>query len=294
MSRRCGTVAIVGRPNVGKSTLLNALVGSKLAITARRAQTTRQRVRGVLTEGDVQFIFVDTPGVQRVHRTALTRAMNRAVDAAVAGVDVILWLVDAAGIDPADAPVQAKLPGTIPVILVINKIDRLRHGHDLLLRLPAFAAVHDFAAVVPLSAARDRTFRPLLTEIARRLPEAPHQFAADALTDHGERFFAAEFIREKLFRLLGDELPHAAAVEIERYEELPNLRRIHAAILVQRDNHRGIVIGEGGKMLKRIGREARLDIERLTLCKVHLVLHVKVRGGWADNLGALRTLGYET
>ena len=295
---RTGFVAIVGRPNVGKSTLLNALVGEHVSITSRKAQTTRVRVLGVLTRGAPpavrQFIFVDTPGFQQRHRSVLNRKMNEAVSAALAEADVIVLLIEASGFTAADRALIDLLPRSRDnVVLVLNKTDLLADRDQLLPRMAAAAAQFPFAAVVPVSAERRRQLDDLLGEIERRLPEGEPLFEAEQFTDRPVRFLAAEAVREKAFRLLGDELPYGIAVTIDRWEEDGHRAEIVATLLVARDAHKGIVIGSGGAKLREIGRLARLDIERLLGKPVHLQTHVRVRRGWSDDERALKSLGYD-
>ncbi|MCX8003651.1 MAG: GTPase Era [Burkholderiaceae bacterium] len=295
---RVGFVAIVGRPNVGKSTLLNALVGEHVSITARRPQTTRTRVLGVLTRGTApavtQFIFVDTPGLQQRTRTLLQRRMNETVRAALADVDAVVMVIDARGWQSADDEVLALLPRErANVVLALNKTDLLPR-YDLVLPVLADCARrHPFAALVPVSAEKRRQLDELLDEIARLLPPGQPLFDADAVTDRSVRFLAAEIVREKAFRLLGDELPYGIAVVIERWQEGDDRVRLVAAILVERESHKPIVIGAGGAKLREIGRLARADIEALLGTPVHLQTWVRVKRRWSDDAGALRALGYE-
>lgn len=288
-----GYIAIVGRPNVGKSTLLNHLVGEKISIVSRKAQTTRHRITGILTNDDGQYIFVDTPGFQTKFSNALNRAMNRGVTQTLADVDVVFLVVEAGRFDAKDQAVVKLLPAETPVILVVNKTDRLKDRAALLPFLAQVATVHEFAAVVPVSATKGRQTDQLLAEARKYLPHRELLFAEDELTDKSERFLASEYIREKLFRLLGDELPYATTVEIEKFELEGDLRRIFAAVVVDRDSHKAIVIGKGGESLKRIASEARQDMERLFDGKVYLEIWVKVKSGWADDERLLKSLGYE-
>ena len=288
-----GYIAIVGRPNVGKSTLLNHLVGEKISIVSRKAQTTRHRITGILTNDDGQYIFVDTPGFQTKFSNALNRAMNRGVTQTLADVDVVFFVVEAGRFDAKDQAVVKLLPAETPVILVVNKTDRLKDRAALLPFLAQGATVHEFAAVVPVSATKGRQTDQLLAEARKYLPHRELLFAEDELTDKSERFLASEYIREKLFRLLGDELPYATTVEIEKFELEGDLRRIFAAVVVDRDSHKAIVIGKGGESLKRIASEARQDMERLFDGKVYLEIWVKVKSGWADDERLLKSLGYE-
>lgn len=290
---RSGFLAIVGRPNVGKSTLLNRLVGEKISIVSRKAQTTRHRITGILTTDDAQFVFVDTPGFQTKFSNALNRAMNRGVTQTLNDVDVVLFVIEAGRFDTKDRAVLKLLPPDRPAILVVNKTDQLKERNALLPFLAEVAAAHDFAAVVPVSAAKGRQTGDLLAEARRHLPNEGLMFPEDELTDRSERFLAAEYVREKLFRLLGDELPYAATVEIERFEVEGQLRRVYAAIVVDRDSHKAIVIGKGGEVLKRIASEARQDMERLFGGKVYLEVWVKVKSGWTDDERLLKSLGYE-
>lgn len=294
MSERCsGQIAIVGRPNVGKSTLLNALVGEKLSIVSRRAQTTRHRIVGVLTRADAQYVFVDTPGFQTRHGNALNRAMNRGVRQALAEVDVVFLVVEAGRFDARDRQVRQLVPADRPLVIVVSKIDQLPDRSQLLPFLARLAGEGEFAAIVPVSATRGDQLDLLLAEARKHLPHAGLLFAKDELTDRSERFLAAEYIREKVFRLIGDELPYAAAVEIERFVVDGGLRRISAAILVDREGHKPIVVGKGGEVVKRIATEARQDMERLFGGPVFLEVFVKLKSGWADDERMLRALGYD-
>lgn len=295
--RRCGLVAIVGRPNVGKSTLLNALVGQKISITSKKAQTTRHRITGVRTAGDSQFVFVDTPGFQTRHGAALNRTLNRTVLATLGDVDAVIFVVEAGRFGLDDAKVLGLLQGESvkdkPVILVANKLDAVRRRTELLPWLRGMQDRHAFAEYVPMSATDKGDVDRLLGIVAKYLPEQPWFYDEDMLTDRSERFLASEIIREKLFRLTGDELPYASTVVIDKFEEEGGLRRISATIIVERDAHKGMVIGDGGERLKRIGSEARQELERLLDARVFLELWVKVRSGWADDESHLRSYGYE-
>ena len=292
-ARRCGLVAIVGRPNVGKSTLLNALVGQKISITSSKAQTTRQRITGVRTEGESQFVFVDTPGFQTKHAAPINRSLNRAVTSTLADVDVVLFVVEAGRFGKDDETVLALLPEGKPALLVANKLDAVARRADLAPWLQKMQARHPFAEFVPLSATRAADAPRLLGIVAPYLPEQDWLYDADALTDRSDRFLAAEIVREKLFRLTGDELPYTSTVVIDKYEEEGNLRRIAATIIVEREPHKAMIIGSGGERLKRIGTEARHELEHLLDAKVFLELWVKVKGGWADDEAHLRSYGYE-
>ena len=289
---RCGTIAIIGRPNVGKSTLLNALVGQRVSITSSKPQTTRHRIRGILTSPGAQFVFVDTPGFQTLHRNALNRLMNRSVAHAVGEVDCVLLVIEAGRYSAADRELLKLVPGSVPLLLVVNKTDRVPR-EKLLPFLQQTAGQGPFAEIVPVSAERKRGLAELLRTIRKYLPAQEPMFAEDEFTDRDERFLAAELIREKLFRLLGDEVPYGAGVVIEKFEAGPKLRRVHASIVVEREGHKAIVIGAAGEKLKRVASAARIDMERLFGGKVHLEVWVKVRSGWTDDARALKRLGYE-
>ncbi len=290
---KSGTIAIVGRPNVGKSTLLNRLIGEKISIVSRKAQTTRHRIMGILTRPDAQYVFVDTPGFQTKHTNALNRSMNRGVTQALAEVDVVIFVLDADHFDERDKAVIQLLPPERPVILAVNKIDQIKDKTKLLPILAKLAEQHAFAAIVPVSAAKGSQLEDLLAETRKHLPNNELLFGEDEITDKSEKFIASEYIREKLFRLIGDELPYAATVEVEKFEVDGALRRISAAIVVDRQAHKGIIIGKGGETLKRIASEARQDMERLFDGKVFLEVFVKVKSGWNDDERLLKSLGYE-
>ena len=289
---RAGFVAIVGRPNVGKSTLLNRLIGQKISIVSSKAQTTRHRVTGILTEAGAQFVFVDTPGFQTKHRNALNRAMNRSVSQALADVDLVFFVIEAGRFGEDDRKVLSVIPEAAKVILVINKVDQLKEKARLLPFIDEVRKVRDFAEIVPLSAEKGRNVEELVKAATPLLPLGEPMFEEDEITDRSERFLASEFLREKLFRLLGDELPYGIAVEIEKFEVEGNLRRIHAAVIVDKAGHKSIVIGKGGQMLKRIGAEARREVERMLGAHVYLSLLVKVERRWSDRQDAMRRMGY--
>jgi GTP-binding protein Era len=290
---RCGYVAIVGRPNVGKSTLLNRLIGQKLSITSRRPQTTRHRILGVLTRPDAQLVFLDSPGYQTRAAGAMNRVLNRTAQQVAQDADLVIMVCDANGWTPADEAVAKVLPIDRPVLLVVNKLDSVRDKARLLPLVEQATRVRQFDEVVPLSARTGRQVDLLVDLCVPRLAQGEAIFEADDITDRGERFHAAEMIREKLFRMLGDELPYESTVVIERYDELPKLRRIYATVLVERDAQKAIVLGKGGERIKRVATEARLDLEKLLATKVYLELFVKVRSGWADDEQSLRAYGYE-
>jgi GTPase len=291
--QRCGLIAIVGKPNVGKSTLLNALVGQKISITSRKAQTTRHRITGMRTVKATQYVFVDTPGFQTRHGNALNRSLNRTVVGAVNDVDLIVFVVEAGQFNQADAKVLALLPEKTPAILLANKFDLIHRRADIAPWLKEMQDRHNFAEFVPMSANNAKDIERLFGICEKYLPVQPWMYGADELTDRSDRFMAAEIIREKLFRLTGDELPYTSTVVIDQYEEEGALRKIAATIVVERDGHKGMIIGEKGEKLKRIGTEARHELETLTGAKVFLEIWVKVRSGWADDEARVKTFGYE-
>jgi GTPase len=333
---RCGMIAIVGKPNVGKSTLLNALVGQKVSITSRKAQTTRHRILGIRSQGAAQFVFADTPGFQTRHGTALNRSLNKTVTGAVSGVDLILLIVEAGRLSGADAKVLSllgKQAKGVPVVLVANKLDTVNRRADI---APWLQEVHakgmgaikieadeapesgeeaneegvneeeeiealktlQFAEIIPMSAKQKKDIERLLVICEKYLPEQPWIYTQDEITDKSERFMAGEVVREKLFRFTGDELPYTSTVIIDQFKEEPGKTvgrfvKIAATIVVERDSHKAMVIGAGGEGLKRMGTEARQELERLMDAKVFLQLWVKVQGGWADNAERVKSFGYE-
>lgn len=290
---QCGYVAIVGRPNVGKSTLLNRILGQKLSITSRKPQTTRHQIHGIKTEGNVQAIYVDTPGMHMGGEKAINRYMNRAASSSLADVDVIIFLVDRLRWTEEDEMVLQKLKHTkTPVILVVNKVDRLEEKEQLIPWLDELSRKMDFAHIVPVSARNGYNVERLERLVNSYLPESIHFFDDDQVTDRSSRFLAAELVREKVMRQLGDELPYQITVEIEEFKEIEGVLHISALLLVERSGQKRIVIGEKGSRLKTIGRDARLDMEKLFDCKVMLNLWVKVRSGWSDDERALASLGY--
>ncbi len=296
--QRCGLIAIVGKPNVGKSTLLNALVGQKISITSRKAQTTRHRITGIRTFGPTQFIFVDTPGFQTRHATALNRSLNKTVMGAVGEVDLVLFVVEAGNFTLGDAKVLSLLkPGT-PALLVANKLDKVVRRAEIAPWLRDMQQRHEFAEFVPMSAKNPKDVDRLFAICEKYLPEQAWWYGEDELTDRSEKFLASETVREKLFRFTGDELPYTSTVVIEKFEEEPSPKhgrmvRIAATIVVERDGHKAMVIGEKGERLKRIGTEARTELEKLLGAKVFLELWVKVRSGWADDEARVKSFGYE-
>jgi GTPase len=333
---RCGMIAIVGKPNVGKSTLLNALVGQKVSITSRKAQTTRHRILGIRTQGAAQFVFADTPGFQTRHGTALNRSLNKTVTGAVSGVDLILLVVEAGRLSGADAKVLSllgKQAKGVPVVLVANKLDTVNRRADI---APWLQEVHakgmgavkmeaaetseadaeqvdtaeldaaeieavktiQFAEIIPMSAKQKKDIERLMVICEKYLPEQPWIYTQEEITDKSERFMAGEIVREKLFRFTGDELPYTSTVVIDQFKEEPGKTakrfvKIAATIIVERDSHKAMVIGAGGEGLKRMGTEAREELERLMDAKVFLQLWVKVQGGWADNAERVKSFGYE-
>jgi GTP-binding protein Era len=281
-AQRCGLVAIVGKPNVGKSTLLNALVGQKISITSRKAQTTRHRITGIRTEGATQFVFVDTPGFQTRHNTALNKSLNKTVLGAVGDVDLVLFVVEAGMFNTADAKVLALLKPDVPVLLIANKLDAINRREDLAPWLKEMQERHPFTEFVPMSAKNAKDIERLMGYCEKYLPE----------------FLASEIVREKLFRFTGDELPYTSTVVIDKFEEEPSrsanrMIRIAATIVVEREGHKAMVIGDKGERLKRIGTEARQELEKLMDAKVFIELWVKVRSGWADDEARVRSFGYE-
>jgi len=289
---RCGTIAIVGRPNVGKSTLLNHILGLKLSITSRKAQTTRHRLLGIHTKEDTQYLFVDTPGFQQKHVNALNKSLNKTVTQVLTEVDVVLFVIEPMHLGEADRLVLKLLPKDKPVLLVVNKADLMGDKGNLLPLIQDFDQEFPFAAIVPVSAKKNLYLDELMHTIRTYLPQQPAIYGEDELTDKNERFLAAEMLREKVFRFLGDEIPYSVAVEIEKFEQEGKLRRIHAAIIVDKDSQKPMLIGKGGEKLKQISTEARQDMEKLFGGKVWLEVWVKVKGGWADDERALKSLGY--
>jgi GTP-binding protein Era len=290
---RCGFVAVVGRPNVGKSTLSNTLIGAKISIVSRKAQTTRHRIHGVLTREHEQFVFVDTPGFQTRHGGAMNRMMNRVVTQVLADVDVVLHVVEAGKWSTGDAQLLPLLPKGDKTLLVVNKVDLLKDKNTMFAYVSKIMAQHPYAAVVPVSASRGDQLEDLLDEVAKRLPESEPMFDTGALTDRSVRFIAAELVREKIFRLVGDELPYGCTVVIEQWEETDTNAHIAACVVVERESHRPILLGTGGAHMKRIASEARQDMEKLLDKSVFLDVYIKVRKGWSDREGSLRELGYE-
>ncbi|HIX62150.1 MAG TPA: GTPase Era [Candidatus Halomonas stercoripullorum] len=297
MSETCGFVAIVGRPNVGKSTLMNRILGQKISITSRRPQTTRHQVMGIKTEGQAQFIYVDTPGIHilgRDRNKAINRFMNQAATQALRDVDCVVFIIDRTRWSDEDQVVLSRLEHVkAPVILAVNKVDRLEDKSTLLPWLAEVGARRDFAAIIPISAKHGTNVPELEAEVAKHLPAGMHHYPADQITDRSQRFLAAELVREKIMRQLGDELPYQVTVEIEEFRDEGRVVHISALILVERDGQKKILIGDKGERIKNIGREARLEMERALDTKVMLNLWVKVKRGWSDDERALKSLGYD-
>jgi GTP-binding protein era len=290
----CSFIAIVGRPNVGKSTLLNKILGQKISITSRKAQTTRHRIVGIKTEGAYQEIYVDTPGLHIEEKRAINRLMNRAASSAITDVDLVIFVVDGTHWNDDDEMVLNKLRKTkVPVVLAINKIDNIKNKDDLLPFITEISQKFNFADIVPMSAEKGNNLDAIEKIVRKSLRPGVHHFPEDYVTDRSQRFMASEIIREKLMRFMGEELPYSVTVEIEQFKvNERGTYEINGLILVERDGQKKIVIGRKGEKLKKIGTEARLDMERLFDNKVHLELWVKVKSGWADDERALRSLGY--
>ncbi len=290
---RCGLVSVVGRPNVGKSTLVNRLIGRKVSIVSHRPQTTRCRILGIRTEPQAQIVYIDTPGLQAAKANTLNRYMNRAARGGMEGVDCILFVIEGRGWTRADDGVLALVGRQrAPVLLVINKIDKLRDRHELLPLIEYAAGLMSFAEIVPISATRGENVDALEDAILKRLPEQPPLFPIDQVSDRDERFLAAELVREELFRVLRQELPYALAVSTERFERRGDILHVHALVWVEKAGQKAIVIGHGGERLKLVGARARRQMEQLFGCQVYLELWVKVREGWADSDAFLRSVQY--
>ena len=294
MTQRTGYVAIVGRPNVGKSTLLNRILGQKLSITSRKPQTTRHQILGIKTEDDQQVIYVDTPGIHKLQDKAINRYMNKAATTAVKDVDLILMLIDRMRWTDEDEMVLKTIQNQrAPVVLVVNKVDFVKEKDELLPWLQEVSQKHNFEQIIPVSAKTGHNVDRLEHLISSYLPESQHFFPEDQITDRSSRFLAAELVREKIMRQLGDELPYAMTVEIEEFVHNGTLIDISALILVERATQKAIVIGDGGSRIKQIGQDARKDMEDMFDCKVMLKLWVKVKAGWSDDERALRSMGYD-
>jgi len=291
MKKRCGTIAIVGQPNVGKSTLLNYFLGTKLSITSRKAQTTRYQLLGIQSTPETQYIFVDTPGYQLKHLNTLNKNLNKTVKQALQEVDVVLFLIEPRKMTEVDEKILQMIPKETPIILVINKVDCLKDKTKLLELIQVFKEDDRYKEIIPTSVKKKSNLKQLLESAREFLPEQEFIYEEDQITDKNERFLAAEIIREKIFRLTGQELPYSVAVEIEKFEHEGNVRRIFAAIIVERDSHKPMIIGNKGIRLKDISTKARIDMEKLFGGKVWLETWVKVQKGWSDDLRALKSLG---
>ncbi|HVB47980.1 MAG TPA: GTPase Era [Burkholderiales bacterium] len=289
---RCGVVGIAGRPNTGKSSLLNRMVGQKLSIVSPKAQTTRHLVTGILTSAQCQYVFIDSPGFQTRHRNVFNRALNRRAAEAARDADVVMFVLEAGRFGPEDRDVLERIPAASKVVAVVNKADLVKRAADLLPFLARLAKQREFAAIVPVSARTGKNLAELLRVLREQLPQAPALYPAEQLTDRDERFFAAEILREKLFRALGDELPYHCEVAIESFKEEGRLRRIEATIFVERESQKAIVVGARGETLKRIASAARKDMEALFGGKVYLGAWVKVKRGWTEDERMLRQFGY--
>lgn len=292
-TKKCGLVAIVGRPNVGKSTLMNHILEQKISITSKKPQTTRHRILGIHTEANEQVIYVDTPGLHKEEKRAINKLMNRAASSALGDVEVVLFVIEAMKWYEDDEMVLSKIKRSKkPVMLLVNKVDEIKDKETLMPFLQKIAALHDFAEIIPISAEKGTNIEPIKEKVRDYLPENPFFFSEDDVTDRSSRFMAAEIVREKLMRFLGEELPYSVTVEIEQFKWDEKIWRINALILVEREGQKKMVIGAKGEKLKIIGRDARQDMERLLEEKVYLELWVKVKSGWADDERALRSLGY--
>lgn len=286
-------MAIAGRPNVGKSTLLNRLIGQKVSITSSKPQTTRHTITGILTRPEFQIAFVDTPGYQTKHRSALNRVMNRTVAGSLQDANVILWVVEALKFGRDDVAIEPLLPKNVPLVLVINKIDLVPEKKRLLPFIKALSDRREFSAIVPVSAQTEMQIDQLIRELAVLLPEGPRIFDDDEITTANERFLAGEILQEKLFRLLGEELPYATTVQIDDFRLVGDVRRIHGVVLVEKSSQKGIVIGRNGQKLKEIATQARHDMERLFGGRVFLELWVRVKSGWGRTESSLRRVGFQ-
>ncbi len=294
MTAHFGFVAIIGRPNVGKSTLMNHLIGQKISITSRKPQTTRNRIVGIETEGDYQVVYVDTPGLHREEKRAINHLMNRAAESALGDVELIILVVDPNHwTDDDEMALHRVKNADVPVVLVINKVDTVSDKETLLPLIDKLSKIITFKDIIPVSALRGTNLHILKQIIKDALPEGDHLFPDESITDRSSRFLAAEIVREKLMRQMGDELPYSSTVEVEEFKEDNGLLRISAAILVERNGQKKMVVGAGGDRIKKIGTEARKDMEKLFDSKVFLKLFVKVKAGWSDDARALKSLGYD-
>ena len=291
IEKRCGTIAIVGQPNVGKSTLLNYFVGTKLSITSKKAQTTRYQLLGIHSTEDTQFIFVDTPGYQLKYLNTMNQGLNKTVLHVLREVDLVLFLIQPGPMDDVDHKILSMIPDETPVVLAINKVDLMKDKAKLLGLIKAFDALNRFKVIVPTSVKKKSNLVELMESLKPFLPAQDFIYEVDEITDKSERFLASEIIREKVFRLTGQELPYSVAIEIEKFEQEGEVRRIFAAIIIDRDSHKPMIIGKNGARLKEISMSARLDMERLFGGRVWLETWVKVKKGWADDQRALKSLG---
>ena len=289
--KKCGKIAIIGQPNVGKSTLLNFILGQKLSITSRKAQTTRNQILGIHSEKDIQYIFVDTPGYQQKFLNQMNKRMNKSVTSVFHDVDVVIFMSEPKTLNEIEIELVKMIPNDTPVINLINKIDRVKNKNKILELIDINSELQIFKKIIPASIKLKDNQKIILQEIAEFLPEQDFIFDVDDITDKNERFLAAEIIREKVFRLTGDELPYSIAVEIENFEHKDNLRRIFAIILVDKDSQKPVVIGKDGEKLKRISTESRKDMEKLFQSKIWLEIWVKVQKNWFDDARALKSLG---
>ena len=289
--KKCGKIAIIGQPNVGKSTLLNFILGQKLSITSRKAQTTRNQILGIHSEKDIQFIFVDTPGYQQKFLNQMNKRMNKSVTSVFHDVDVVIFMSEPKTLNEIEIELVKMIPNDTPIINLINKIDRVKNKNKILELIDINSELQIFKKIIPASIKLKDNQKIILQEIAEFLPEQDFIFDVDDITDKNERFLAAEIIREKIFRLTGDELPYSIAVEIENFEHKDNLRRIFATILVDKDSQKPVVIGKDGEKLKRISTESRRDMEKLFQSKIWLEIWVKVQKNWFDDARALKSLG---
>ncbi len=289
----CGYVALIGRPNVGKSTLMNHMLGQKISITSRKPQTTRHRILGINTTEAGQIIYMDTPGMHRVEKKALNRYLNKTADTTLLGVDLVVWLIDGLSWHDYDEVIFNKLERAgLPVILAVNKVDKVKDKDSILAFFAKAQKRYPFTEMLPISALKGTNLESLEAVLLKQLPESELIYPEDQITDRPERFLAAEIVREKLTRRLGDELPYSMTVEIERFEEQKKITKIYAIVWVERDSQKNIVIGKQGEMLKKVGTDARIDIEKLIDKKVYLQIWVKVKKGWANNERALHSLGF--
>ncbi|MBA2709821.1 MAG: GTPase Era [Tatlockia sp.] len=294
MTSYCGYIALVGRPNVGKSTLMNYILQQKVSITSRKPQTTRHSILGIQTKGDYQFVYVDTPGIHQGSKKAMNRMMNKTANAVLSDVDVIAFVVDGTHWEEGDEYILRLIKQSeVPCVLVVNKVDKIADKSQLLPWLEAMSQRHEFVAIIPLSAKTGVQVDNLQEKLQGFLPEGPHLFDDDQFTDRSTRFMCAELLREKIFRLCGQELPYSTTVDIESFKDEENLVRIHALILVDKENHKRMIIGDKGKKLKEMGTSARMDMEKLLGKKVFLQCWCKVKSGWADDERLLKQLGYD-